>query len=267
MSRSPASDRSDGSMALDGPRFYDDPAVFATYQRGRARDESPNDTLEKPDLLELIDAVAGLRIVDLGCGDAQIGRELLAAGAVSYLGVEPSANMLAVAHETLAGTSGQLVEATIETWSAPAASADLVISRLALHYVDDVAQTFRRAFTTLTPGGRLVFSVEHPVITSCSRAWSGEGVRQDWLVDDYHRPGRRETRWMGQEVVKYHRTVEEYFAALQQAGFLVEALREARPRRAAFLREETYQRRLRIPLFLLMAARKPTTQNLGCPPA
>ena len=44
---------------------------------------------------------------------------------------------------------------------------------------------------------------------------------------------------------------------LQQAGFLVEGLREGRPRRELFLREETYQRRLRIPIPLLMAARKP----------
>jgi hypothetical protein len=38
---------------------------------------------------------------------------------------------------------------------------------------------------------------------------------------------------------------------------VVESLREARPRRELFLREETYTRRRRIPLFLLMAARKP----------
>jgi SAM-dependent methyltransferase len=244
-------------VGLDGPGFYDDADVFATYQRHRARDETPNDTLEKPDLLDLLGDAAGLRIVDLGCGDAQIGRELLAAGAASYLGVEPSANMLQLARQTLAGTTGQLAAATIEDWDYPANSADLVLSRLALHYVENVEETFRRTFETLAPGGRLVFSVEHPVITSCNRARPDDGQRQDWIVDEYHLSGRRVTRWMGQEVVKYHRTVEEYFGGLQRAGFVVESLREARPRRAAFLREETYQRRLRIPLLLLLAARKP----------
>jgi hypothetical protein len=62
---------------------------------------------------------------------------------------------------------------------------------------------------------------------------------------------------MGQDVVKYHRTVEDYFGGLQAAGFLVEGLRECRPRRGRFLREETYRRRLRIPISLVMAARKP----------
>jgi SAM-dependent methyltransferase len=244
-------------VGLDGPRLYDDDQAFATYMRHRARDESPNDTLEKPDLLELIGSAAGLRVLDLGCGDAQIGRELLAAGARAYLGLEPSRNMLAEAHKTLAGTSGQVVAATIEAWTYPPAAFDLAISRLALHYVEDLAPTFRQVFESLTPGGRFVFSVEHPVITSCDRAFPEGSQRQDWIVDDYHVPGRRVTRWLGQDVVKYHRTVEEYFGELRRAGFAVEALREGRPRREHFLREETYQRRLRIPLMLLLAARKP----------
>ena len=76
-------------------------------------------------------------------------------------------------------------------------------------------------------------------------------------MDGYHVSGRRVTNWLGQDVVKYHRTVEEYFGGLQQAGFVVEGLREGRPRRERFLREETYLRRLRIPVMLLLAARKP----------
>ncbi|MCC7367743.1 MAG: methyltransferase domain-containing protein [Chloroflexi bacterium] len=244
-------------MGLDGPRFYDDHDVFTTYQRHRSRDESPNDTLEKPDLLDLIGEAAGRRVIDLGCGDAQIGRELLDAGAAAYLGVEPSENMLRLAREALAGTSGRVVAATIEDWVAPPASADLVISRLALHYVDDIGETFRRVFAGLAAGGRFVFSVEHPVITSCNRAYEHGGQRQEWIVDDYHVSGRRVTRWLGGDVVKYHRGIAEYFGALQEAGFVVEALREARPQRANFLREETYQRRLRIPLMLLLAGRKP----------
>jgi SAM-dependent methyltransferase len=247
-------------MGLDGPRFYDDDQVFQTYMRHRSRDESPNDTLERPDLLDLIGPLAALRgrrVLDLGCGDAQIGRELLAAGCLEYVGIEPSTNMAQAARQMLEGTVGQVIEATIEAWTYPPDAFDLVISRLALHYVEDVEATFRQVFGSLHSGGRLVFSVEHPVITSCDRAYVGGSKRQDWIVDEYHLTGRRVTRWMGQDVVKYHRTVEAYFGALQQAGLVVEGLREANPRRELFLREETYARRLRIPLMLLMAARKP----------
>jgi len=245
-------------VGLDGPSFYDDNEAFATYMRHRRqRNETPNDTLEKPDLLDLIGSVAGLRILDLGCGDAGIGRELLEAGASAYLGLEPSQNMLAEARQTLAGTVGETVQATIEDWEYPASTFDLAISRLALHYIEDVETPFRQVFRTLTPGGRFVFSVEHPVITSCNRALPPGTKRQDWIVDEYHLPGLRIIKWLGQDVVRYHRTVEAYFGTLQQAGFLIEGLREACPRRELFQSEETYLRRRRIPLMLLMAARKP----------
>ena len=61
---------------------------------------------------------------------------------------------------------------------------------------------------------------------------------------------------MGGRVVKYHRTVEDYFGALQQAGFAVEQLREARPSPEQFADPATYERRQRIPLFLILAGRK-----------
>lgn len=244
-------------MGLDGPSFYDDDQVFATYTRHRLGDETPNDTLEKPNLLDLMGSAVGLRVLDLGCGNAEIGKELLAAGSASYLGLEPSRNMVGAARETLAGTAGEVVQATIEAWEYPPDGFDLVISRMALHYVENVEETFRQVHRTLAAGGRFVFSVEHPVITSCDRGRPPGSKRLDWVVDDYHVSGRRVTNWLGQDVVKYHHTLEEYFGALQQAGFAVVGLREGRPRRELFVREETYQRRLRIPLPLIVAALKP----------
>jgi cyclopropane fatty-acyl-phospholipid synthase-like methyltransferase len=84
-------------MGSSGPQFYDDDAVFATYMQHRQRPDNPNDTLEKPIMRELLGMVAGKRILDLGCGDAAIGRELLDQGAAAYTGVEGSAKMVTVA--------------------------------------------------------------------------------------------------------------------------------------------------------------------------
>ena len=67
-------------MKHTGPEFYDDATVFATYQRHRARPDSPNDTLEALVIWTMLGDVAGCDILDLGCGDAQFGRDLLARG-------------------------------------------------------------------------------------------------------------------------------------------------------------------------------------------
>jgi SAM-dependent methyltransferase len=165
--------------------------------------------------------------------------------------------MFQAAQASLAGTAGRVARATMEEWAYPAAQFDLVTSRLAVHYVADVTALFARVYQALAPGGHFVFSVEHPVITSCDRARPPDTLRQDWIVDDYFESGPRVTHWMGGQVVKYHRTVEEYFVALRAAGFAVDALRESRPQRAVMPDEATYRRRKRIPLMLFFDARRP----------
>jgi SAM-dependent methyltransferase len=240
-------------MSASGPAFYDDDAVFATYMAARQRRDNPNDTLEQPVTLELVGDLAGRRVLDLGCGDAAFGRVVLARGGDAYLGVEGSRNMAAVAREMLAGTSGQVRHCTIEEWQAPAAAFDLAVARLSLHYLADLAPVFAQVYQALSIGGRFVFSVEHPVITSCNRGWLAGTLRQDWVVDDYFLTGARENAWLGGTVRKYHRTVEDYFRALQEAGFVVEQLRESRPQPEQFADAQIYERRRRIPLFLFLA--------------
>jgi len=112
-------------------------------------------------------------------------------------------------------------------------------------------------YQALVDGGRFIFSVEHPVLTSCDRSSQTSDLRQDWIVDDYFETGPRLTHWMGGEVIKYHRTIEDYFAALCATGFVVSALRESRPQRIKFQDEATYERRKRIPLMLFFSSHKP----------
>lgn len=245
-------------MSLEGPEFYDDQTLFATYMHHRLRsgDGNANETLERPVFLDLVGQVTGARILDLGCGDASFGREALQAGAAGYTGLEGSRNMAQAARATLEGTTGQVVETPIQDWEFQSAAFDLIISRLALHYVQDYDLLCKRVFSALAAGGRFIFSVEHPVMTSSASAEQPAGLHQARIVDDYFSTGSRVKGWLGGQVVIYHRTVEDYFTGLQRAGFVVEHLRESRPRREFFTNAETYARRLRIPLLLFLAARK-----------
>jgi SAM-dependent methyltransferase len=159
--------------------------------------------------------------------------------------------MLALADQTLPGC---VRHERIEDFFVLPDSVDVVVSRLALHYVDNLDVVLGRVHNALAPGGWLVFSVEHPVITSCDRAWQGRGPRQAWLVDDYFISGRRETDWLGARVVKFHRTVEDYVRLIQSTGFRLESLREPGPAIERFTSQDEFRRRQRIPLFLLLSA-------------
>ena len=235
--------------------FYDNPDVRAKYLAHRARPDNPNDALERPLFLELAGNLSNLDIVDLGCGDAAFGREALRQGARSYTGIEVSKTMVHIARQTLANTSGKVYLKSIETWQAQD-EADLVSSRLALNYVKNLESVFQHIYQALRPGGRMVVSVEHPVITS-NFASLAEGRRTAWLVDNYFNSGARVHTWLGHKVTKYHHTLEEYFDFDTDAGLELERVRESRPHKDNFLSEAEYERRLRIPLFLLIAARKP----------
>src|SRR5688500_1328106 len=112
-------------MGKNGPEFYDDEEVFATYASRRARIDGPNEILEKPIFDELMGDLTGLRILDLGCGHAALGLEALQRGCQSYLGIDGSHKMIEAAKEKLAGTPGKVVRETIEAWDYPLQQFDL----------------------------------------------------------------------------------------------------------------------------------------------
>lgn len=241
-------------MVYSGPTFYDDRTVFNTYMARRQQDTSANESIEKPLIWQLLGDVSGLDILDLGCGEATIAHELFAKGCRSYHGIDGSDNMITLAQKALEGTPGTAERDFMEFFEVEPHSYDLVLSRLAFHYIEDLDALLERICGTLRPGGRLVFSTEHPVITSSNLAGKDTAPRHDWIVDRYFQTGRREISWLGSDVIKYHRTIEDFFIALQRAGFRVDSLRESKPDLAHIPDKRLYERRSRVPLFLLFAA-------------
>lgn len=243
-------------MEFRGASVYDEAEFFENYMKRRTRPESPNNAIEKPILLELIGNVEGKKVCDLGCGDAEIGGDLLERGCLSYTGVEGSENMAQVAAKKLDGLAGLVQLSTMEEWQPQTEQYDLVLSRFALHYLADLEGVIKKVHHTLLDGGKFVFSVQHPVLTSSTKSAKSTGSRTDWIVDNYFSQGERAEPWIGKKVIKYHRTVEEYFRLLKQAGFKIEDLREGTPSSANFSSESEFQRRKRIPLVLMFSCVK-----------
>ncbi|GKU78419.1 class I SAM-dependent methyltransferase [Paenibacillus sp. L3-i20] len=240
-------------MSYNGYEFYDVDANFDNYMERRKGKENANDTLEKPVICELLGEVNCKKTLDLGCGDARFAKELFDLGCEQYIGIEGSSNMVERASTFLVGQQGKVIQTSIEGWDYPEDTFNLVVSRLAIHYIEDIDSMFLKIYKTLTSSGSFIFSIEHPVITSTLQP---SGIRTNWIVDNYFKDGFREQQWLGGTVHKYHRSIEDYFRALQRAGFSVEHLRESTPRREHFENEATYERRLKIPLFLSLSARK-----------
>ncbi len=139
--------------------------------------------------------------------------------------------MVEAAAAALHESRGRVVQASIESFAAPPRSVDLVVSRLAFHDVADLATVLQACRVCLAPGGRLVVTVVHPVLTAPEDGVDTDEPRTSWVVDDYFRSGPRVRHWLGGTVVWHHRTIEEHVAAIAGSGFSLTALRECPPRR------------------------------------
>lgn len=186
-------------------------------------------------------------VLELGCGAATLVKKL-APSTQSYTGINGSQKMLELALKNLAGIPNvKLTHASLETY-------DCIFSQLTLHYLEDFKQICENIYNSLRTGGEFVFSVQHPVLTSAFI--SGGGKRGNWVVDDYFLIGERVELWIDEKVVKFHRTIEQYFKILQGCQFNIINLSEATPDKSSISSEKEWKRCQRIPLFLLFACEK-----------
>lgn len=244
-------------MNYRGSSAYDEQDFLANYLKRRSRKDSPNNAMEAPAIGELLGSIEGKQILDLGCGDGIYGKQLLEKGAHSYTGVEGSAAMAELAKSRLgANANGKIIHSNMETHQFPQQEFDVVLSRMALHYIEVLEPLFVSIRETLSGGGKFVFSVQHPLTTSSFASKRDGDKRGDWLVDDYFQQGERQEPWIGKTIVKYHRTIESYFTSLVSAGFAVEALREGEPKLENFSDSQEFERRKRIPVVLIFSCRK-----------
>ena len=146
----------------------------------------------------------------------------------------------------------------IETYEYPENTWDCVLSNLALHYIENLESVFRKVYKTLKPGGVFLFNIEHPVFTA--------GVAQDWIyaddgnpaywpIDDYFVTGKRNTHFLGCDVVKQHHTLTQILMGLLHNGFALEAAEEAQPP-AEMMDIPGMKDELRRPMMLLVRAKK-----------
>ncbi|WP_433013687.1 class I SAM-dependent methyltransferase [Kribbella sp. CA-294648] len=227
---------------MRGDELYDDPVFLAGYRELRRDKRGLNDELEIPAMAALHPAVDGLRVVDLGCGEGDLAVRLAEGGAVEVLGVDASAAMLARAG---AHPRVRYERADLADFDLSSASVDLVVSSLALHYVEDFGGLVGRVADWLVAGGWFVFSVEHPVVT----APLVEGP-----LDDYADEGPRQRTWFVDGVVKYHRTLGATLATLQQHGFSLHAVQEPLPTEAQVAAHPHLAIHRRRPPLLLVSA-------------
>ena len=211
---------------------YDDPLFFQKYSEMPRSQLGLQGAGEWRELERLLPDFRGRQVLDLGCGYGWHCKYAAEHGAAQVLGIDLSEKMLETAREKNGGAGISYRRCAMEDLDLPADSFDVVLSSLAFHYVRDFGALIQRIAAWLRPGGDFVFSVEHPVFTAYgSQDWYYDqaGNILHFPVDRYYYEGQRDAVFLGEHVIKYHRTLTTYLDALLQNGFTLRRVVEPQP--------------------------------------
>ena len=218
-----------------------------------------------PNLIRLLDIKKGMKILDLACGQGFFSRKFAALGA-TVAGADISKELIATAKKRSpkidfhATPADKLGFAQGETY-------DALTIVLAIQNIENMQGVFNEAWRVLKPGGRMILVLNHPLFRIPKRSSWGFDQAQNTQyrrIDAYlssttskilMHPGQAAS----EATISYHRSLQEFFKALNKAKFTVSRLEEwnshkkseAGPRQKA---EDAARKE--IPLFMMLEAKK-----------
>lgn len=209
--------------------IYDHPKFFAAYKDLRDNDKGFNESIEVPAVKRLVKDVKGARVLDLGCGLGHQVNYLLEQGAEKIDAVDVSKKMIDECKKRFQLPNVTFVCEAIENYNMGSNQFDIIVSSMALHYVNDLNQVFANIFQALKNKGQFIFSIEHPICTACQIGWIDATDTKYWLLKDYSIEGIRYQNWFVDGVQKYHRKQSTIVELLLKNRFIIIAIDEPQP--------------------------------------
>lgn len=192
--------------------------------------------------------LAGLKVLDLGCGSGWYAEQLMAAGA-EVTAIDASATMVKFTQQRLQNKA-QVLQADIEQPMDYFSDAefDIVLAPLVIHYVKDWQQLFNEIARILKVKGQFVFSTHHPYADY--QTFQLENYFETTLITDYWKS-------FDATVQFYHHSMHDLINALLTAGFSIEQFLEPLPfAEMATTEPDLYPKMLKRPQFLFMQCYK-----------
>jgi 2-polyprenyl-3-methyl-5-hydroxy-6-metoxy-1,4-benzoquinol methylase len=200
-------------------------------------DESTGDTGDyghqntiDPPLFELAGDVAGKVVYDVGCGNGYISRRMVREGAREVWASDISEEMIALAKSGYPSTEiSYSVHDAVQSDGMPKGHFDLVVMNMAIHLMADLNALVRGILVLLKPGGRFVFSMDHPLRYVAYKAIDAYEVDivaecEEYLVE---RATQTFNAWTKRDDLNmYERPFGAYLNACGRNGLLVQEVRE-----------------------------------------
>ncbi|HSC26795.1 MAG TPA: class I SAM-dependent methyltransferase [Vicinamibacterales bacterium] len=269
----------------DRTAFNDSKAAAAWNEGAEAWDqfvESGSDyyrhEVHGPALLAASEPLPGRKVLDLGCGQGFFSRQLASRGA-QVVGIDIAEELLRLARAREAqqalGIDYRTLSASDVARELPRGSFDLVTACMSLQDMADVSGALDGTAAVLRPGGRMVFSVPHPVTDTPFREWERDaaGRKRCLELSGYFDTGQAMFHWnmprlMYHWSTPYRRyTLSEWSALVTGAGFSIGSLSEPRPTPEQLAANPNLHDCSLMPLFLIFDLQKTASeQHHAAPP-
>lgn len=223
-----------------------------------------------PAHVEACGDVAGLDLLDVGCGSGYFAREMAKRRArVTAVDISPRMieQALRIERAEPMGIEYRVLDAA-RCGSAlfEPDSFDVATSCVALQDMSDPPQVFLGVHALLKPGGRFIASILHPCTNTPFREWERDAERRKrWLcIDRYFERGAVTCAWDWDEhfVTQFrHATLEDWLGWMLGAGFRLRTLLEPKPTEAALRTSPDLEDARRVPYFLIVDLRR----DMGAP--
>ena len=188
-----------------------------------------SDYSARPFVLNLCEPLKNLKILDIGCGEGYVGREMLKRGAKHVDGIDISEKM--ISHALREKENQNIENATYKVQDisqlkvAANEQYDLVIAMFLFNYLsfEETQATMEKVLQLLKPGGHFIFSVPHPLLAYLKKDkypfyfdvkggyFSGRNILFPGEI------WRRDGKPVNVQCV--HKTIQDYFTCLNAAKY------------------------------------------------
>lgn len=194
-----------------------------------------------PNVLRMLGDVSGKKVLDMACGQGIFSEKLRDCGAL-VTGVDLGKQLIKIAEENSLSVKQKgthkvtyHVAQADDMFMLKDASFDSVVCILALQNIENLQKTIAEASRVLTPGGKLLFVLNHPSFRNPRKtfwAFNEEDDAQYRRVDEYMSeshikidmtPGSTSDKKF---TVSFHRPLQVYMKALAKSGFAITHLEE-----------------------------------------
>lgn len=172
--------------------------------------------------------IAGLNVLDAGCGTGYLSRKLAARGA-RVLSVDFSPAMIEIAHAKAPDIDFR-VDTCSDLATVKGNSIDLIISNYVLMDTPDLEETLAAFARVLRTGGTAVLIFSHPCFPGSRTQSVNNSIYYHWDFSYFDRRQCIDPPWahFTSEFIWFHRPLSDYWKAFKAAGFEILEFEEPR---------------------------------------